>query len=124
MTRIFISYRRDDTMGLTGRIFDRLKSHFGPQSIVMDIDSIPIGVDFRHYINDAISECDVMLVIIGDNWLCIAADKKSRLDNPDDFVRLEIETAFREKRSILPVLVGNTPMPNKDQLPPSLKDLA
>jgi TIR domain-containing protein len=123
MTRIFISYRRDDTLGLTGRIFDRLKSHFGAQSVLMDIDSIPVGVDFRQYITDAITKCNAMLAIIGDRWLRSASDTKSRLDNPSDFVRLEIESALRQGRSIVPVLIGNTLMPSEDQLPVPLKNL-
>jgi hypothetical protein len=83
----------------------------------MDIDSIPFGVDFRQYIAGAIAECSAMLVIIGEKWPLSA----TRLNDSKDFVRVEIETALRLGRSIIPVLIGNTQMPKDRELPASLE---
>lgn len=123
MANIFISYRRDDSMAVTGRIFDRLKSHFGSESVFIDIDGIPLGVDFRQYLNDAVSKCNVLLAIIGENWLQTDQNGKRRLDDPADFVRVEIEAALARNIPVIPVLVSRMPMPSVDQLPPTLAKL-
>ena len=86
----------------------------------MDIDSIPLGVDFRHYITDATAKCLAMLVVIGEKWSLSA----TRLKDPRDFVRVEIESALRLGRPVIPILIGNTPMPNERDLPPSLEMLS
>jgi hypothetical protein len=122
MNKMLISYRRDDTLALTGRVFDRLLSHFGHGSVVMDIDSIPVGADFRQYITDAIAECDVLVAVIGDRWLDSGSGK--RLDNARDVVRLEIETAMNRGLAVIPVLVADAQMPGEDELPASLKSFA
>jgi endonuclease/exonuclease/phosphatase family metal-dependent hydrolase len=89
--QIFISYRRDDTLGSTGRIYDRLIEHFGRDRIFMDVDSIEPGTDFVEEIRQAVSLCDVVVAVIGSGWLQSSDDKgRRRLDNPEDFVRLEI----------------------------------
>ena len=69
MARLFISYRRNDSIGITGRIYDRLKTYFGQASVFMDVDSIPLGVDFRQYLTEAVSQCDALLAIIGEQWV-------------------------------------------------------
>jgi hypothetical protein len=69
MGKLFISYRRDDSIGLAGRIYDRLAAHFGRDAVFMDVDAIPFGVDFCQHLSDAVSRCDVLLAIIGEDWL-------------------------------------------------------
>lgn len=125
MSGVFISYRREDSQDVTGRIFDYLTSHFKKNKIFKDVDSIPPGVDFRDVINTAIDNSAVMLVIIGNKWLDVKnQDGGRRLDDPGDFVRLEIETALQKKIPVLPVLLGDTKNLNADQLPESLRGLA
>lgn len=126
MPRIFISYRRSDSMAYTGRIYDRLVAAFGEKNIFKDVEDIPAGMDFREVLDKALTASDVVLVIIGQQWLYVADDRgKRRLADPNDFVRLEVETAL--KRSdvlVIPVLINNAPMPAADQLPGGLKELA
>ena len=95
MPKIFISYRREDSIGIAGRIYDRLCLKFGRESVFMDVDAIPLGVDFRQHLTDAVGQCDILLAVIGERWLTIADHGHRRLDNPADFVRIEIETALQ-----------------------------
>ena len=125
MHNILISYRRDDSLAFTGRVFDRLTSHFGQNSVLMDIDSIPFGTDFRKYLTDAIDNCRLVLVVIGERWIGLSPDTgKRRIDEPGDFVRMEVETALKRGLIVIPVLVGNTQMPAERDLPESIKSLA
>lgn len=126
MTRLFISYRRADSQTITGRIYDRLLQAFGgPQAVFKDVDSIPVGVDFKAYLDQQIARSDAVLVIIGPQWLTIADESgRRRLDSPDDFVRLEIEFALRRGMLVIPVLVGGAAMPAETSLPKSLRALA
>lgn len=124
MPRIFISYRRGDSAVVAGRIFDRLQAHFGRSSVFMDVDSIPYGTDFRKHLTDAVSRCDVLLAIIGGDWLKVEADGRRRLDQPNDFVRIEIKAALNLGIRIVPILVGQTMMPLEEHLPQELHDLA
>src|SRR5580658_5846830 len=103
--KLFLSYRRDDSAGSTGRLFDSLSASFDPANIFMDVDSIPAGDMFNEVIRKAISDADVVLVIVGRNWEGIASDGLRRLDSPDDFVRSEIAVAIELHRRIIPVLV-------------------
>ena len=115
---IFISYRRDDSASDTGRIYDRLAQEFGRDNVFKDVDSIPFGVDFAQHIDQEVSRCQVLLVVIGKAWL------SDRLQNPDDFVRLEIESALKRGIPVVPVLLeGVTGPPPRDQLPESLQPL-
>lgn len=126
MTNIFISYRRADSEWITSRIYDRLVTAFGKKNVFKDVDSLKLGGDFRGKLKEATARCDVMLVIIGPVWLTVM-DKNGgrRLDNPDDFVRLEVETGLqRDGILVIPVLVGGATLPSADQLPDSLKQLA
>jgi hypothetical protein len=124
MPRVFISYRREDSQTFAGRIYDKLVSRFGEGNVFFDIDNIPYGVDFRQYLADAVSRCDVLLALIGEHWVSAEADGRRRLDNPDDFVRLEIESALGRRIRVIPLLLGNASMPREEQLPGPLKPLA
>jgi hypothetical protein len=121
MPRITISYRRDDSLDITGRIFDRLAAHFGREAVFRDIDNIPLGVDFRRHIDGVLGESDIILAIIGPRWIGMRAGQ-SRLTNPADPVRLEIETALQKGKPLIPVLVSRATMPRAEQLPETLHD--
>jgi len=126
MPKIFISYRRADSRKDSGRIYDSLIRAFGKDNIFKDVDNIPLGKDFRGVLREAVANCDVLLVMIGKQWLNIKSDDGTRrLDNPNDFVRIEIESGLqRDNCLVIPVLVDNAPMPNPQDLPPSLRELA
>jgi TIR domain-containing protein len=124
MSKIFISYRRTDSADITGRIFDHLTLHFSRDDLFKDVDSIPLGVDFRKSISDAVQACDVVLAVIGRNWLS-TQDKQEhlRLSNPDDFVRIELEAGLERNIPVIPVLVSGAEMPVREELPLSLQPL-
>ena len=125
MEGIFISYRREETAGHAGRVYDRLREHFGRDRVFMDVSAIEPGVDFVEAIDHAVSSCSVLLVIIGRKWLdCRDAAGLSRLDDPADFVRLEVGTALRRNIRVIPVLVQDAGMPGEADLPDDLKLLA
>ena len=124
MPRLSISYRRADTAPITGRIFDRLNQYYGENSVFRDIDNIPAGVDFRKHVSAALGKSDVLLAIVGEQWLSASKDGQSRLHNEKDHVRIEVETALQRNIPIIPVLIGNATMPDAQQLPPSLQDFA
>jgi hypothetical protein len=122
---VFISYRREDSPDVTGRIYDRLVQIYGKDSVFKDIDSIPFGTDFRKYLSSAIGQCEAVLVVIGEHWLTVTnADGKPRLEDEGDFVRMEIEAALERSIPVIPLLVQGASMPGESVLPPSLKALA
>jgi hypothetical protein len=122
--RIFISYRRDETAYPAGWLFDRLAQHFGSAQVFKDVDSIELGDDFIEVISRAVGSCDVLLALIGDQWLTMTdLHGRRRLDDPDDFVRLEIEAALARKVRIIPILVDGATMPRADELPAGLSGL-
>jgi hypothetical protein len=123
--KIFISYRRDDSAGYAGRLFDYLSAHFGAQNVFMDIDTIEPGEDFRKVVSKAVGSCDVVLVMIGKQWLGMADTQgRRRLDDPRDFVRMEIGAALINQRvRVIPVLVRGAGMPGEHELPEGLKEL-
>ena len=125
MSQVFLSYRRDDAADAADRIHDRLVAKYGADRLFMDVDNIPPGLDFRNVIDKAVGKCHVFLTVIGPGWLT-TADRtgKLRLENPADFVRLEIEAALTRDIPVIPVLVGGTDVPRPDQLPESLQSLA
>ena len=123
MPSLIISYRRSDSDVIAGRIRDRLVSHFGNDSVFMDIDSIPFGLDFREHIKQALLQNDVLLAIIGPNWFG-QHDKGARIFDETDPVRIEVETALHRNIPVIPVLVGGATMPQPSELPDGLKDLA
>jgi hypothetical protein len=122
--RIFISYRREDSAGHTGRLFDSLRSHFGEKNVFLDLSGIDSGRVFTETIQEAIRSADVVLAIIGREWLTCARNGQRRLDDPGDLVRTEITTAFEQQVPVIPVLVDGTPPPAEPQLPVPLRPLA
>src|SRR4029453_10994992 len=122
--RIFISYRRDETAYPAGWLYDRLAHHYGDGQIFKNVDSIELGDDFVQGITRAVRSCDVLLALIGDQWLTITdEDGQRRLDDPNDFVRLEIEAALTRNVRVIPILVDGARMPHADELPDSLVKL-
>lgn len=122
--KIFINYRREDSAGHAGRLLDRLRERF-PGRVFMDIDTIQPGVDFVDVIEQAVGSCEVLIVMIGREWLTATdASGHRRLDNSADFVRLEVATALARGIRVIPVLVEGAAMPRADELPPDLAKLA
>ena len=125
MEGIFISYRREESAGHAGRVYDHLRERFGRERVFMDVSAIEPGVDFVEAIDQAVGSCAVLLVIIGRKWLdCTDAAGRRRLDDPKDFIRLEVGTALRRKIRVVPVLVQDAVMPGEADLPDDLKLLA
>lgn len=123
--RIFISYRREDTAWAAGWLFDRLAGRFGEDLVFKDVDSIELGDDFVEVITAAVGSCDVLLALIGPQWLTITDEEgQRRIDNAEDFVRLEIEAALMRNIRVIPILVEPARMPRSAQLPPNLAKLA
>jgi hypothetical protein len=126
VTRIFLSYRRDDSADIAGRIFDHLERRFGRDRLFLDVDAISYGDDFRHRIDEALNQTGVLLAIIGDRWLD-AGDRTAgsrRLDNPEDYVSVEISSALERGITVVPVLVGDAQMPSVADLPARLVELS
>ena len=122
--KIFINYRRDDSIGMAGRLHDRLAQTFGQKNLFMDVDSIPAGVDFVADLNGHVAARDVVLVVIGRNWLDAKDETgRQRLHNPDDFVVIEIATALARDIRVIPVLVDGAHMPKASELPDPIKPL-
>lgn len=117
---IILSYRRDDSAGVTGRIFDRLTQEFGADRVFMDIDSMPAGVDFHEHLQAVLAGCGALLVVIGKSWRAQRKGQPSRIMDPDDWVRIEVETALLHEISVIPLLIDGAVMPSRDQLPESL----
>jgi hypothetical protein len=124
MSKLLISYRRADTAAMAGRIRDRLALHFGENQIFMDIDAIPIGVDFRSHVTQAVAKADAVLVLIGADWTGPREDGPPRILEERDPIRLEVEAAFQEKRLIIPVLIDGAKMPAEEALPAAMSGLA
>jgi WD40 repeat protein len=127
--RIFVNYRRADSAGHAGRLWDTLRigageeGGFAEDQIFMDIDTIPPGVDFRSVIQEAVGSCDVLVSIVGRHWLdAVDSEGRRRLDDPNDFVRVEIEVALERGIPVLPVLVHGAQMPAAADLPESLSE--
>lgn len=121
---IAISYRRQDSNPVAGRLYDRLQAEFGKGAVFMDFDSIPYGVDFREHIKSTLRRAKVIVAIIGPDWAGAKDKSDRRIDDPTDFVRLEIASALESGIPIIPVLINNTPMPDAKSLPPELEALA
>lgn len=127
---IFISYRREDTGSDAGRLYDFLlrgtgdRPGFAEDQVFMDIDKIEPGDDFREVIAQAVAKCDVLLAFIGKKWTTVADAKGGRrLDNPGDYVRLEIEAALQRGIPVIPVLVNDAKLPSEAELPESIAEL-
>jgi WD40 repeat protein len=122
---VFISYRRQESRHLAGRLYDRLVVHFGNGRVFMDVDDIQPGVDFAEAINRALSTCKVLLAVIGPHWLTATdEDGRRRLDDPDDLVCLEIATALDRGIRVIPILIDGAAMPHRQELPDRLAGLA
>jgi hypothetical protein len=123
--KVFVSYRREDSADVTGRIYDRLLQTFYGQNVFKDVDSIPLGADFRVHLDEMVARCDVFLVVIGKQWLqAVDSSGKRRLDDPADFVRIELESALKRGIPVIPMLVRGAVMPSEAQLPSTLKGMA
>ena len=122
---IFINYRRDESGHVAGRLHESLAPKFGGDKLFMDVDNIPVGKDFENYLKSQVAACDAMLAIIGPNWLTAKDETgQRRLDNPEDFVVIEIAAALARDIAVVPVLVDGARMPKASELPDSLKPLA
>ncbi|MBE9137052.1 tetratricopeptide repeat protein [Nodosilinea sp. LEGE 07088] len=125
MPSIFISYRISDSANITDRIRERLARHFGAEQIFRDVQSIPKGIDYRDYIDNELRNCQVMVAVVGPQWLnATDAEGNRRLDQPDDWVRREIETALQRGIPLIPVLVNQAQQLNAAELPDSIQALA
>lgn len=122
---VFISYRRADSADVAGRLYDRLTRHFGAETVFKDVDSIPLGVDFRVHLSEVIAQCRVVLVLIGNQWMDARdAAGKRRLDQSGDFVRVEVEAALQRDIPVIPVYVKGAPEPDAAALPQTMQPLA
>lgn len=126
MPRVSLSYRRTDSADITGRIFDRLAARYGRHAVFRDIDNIPAGDDFRAHIAQELKKSNVVLAIIGPDWLGQSTEMVNvrRIDEPNDLVRIEIETALQDSIPVIPVLVRAGQMPTSSQLPVGLRPLS
>jgi hypothetical protein len=122
--KVFISYRRRETAGHAGRLYDRLAEHYGDERVFMDVRMEP-GVDFVDQIDEAVTNCDALLSLIGAQWLDMRdAHGRRRLEDPHDFARLEVESALARDVKVIPVLLQDAKMPEPEDLPESLAPLA
>ena len=116
--RVFVSYRREDNPWFAGRLRDRLVETYAGDEVFFDVDDVPLGADFRDVIRSTLREVDVVLAIIGPGW------NPQRLASETDFVRVELHEALRQKKRLIPVLIGDTPMPKPEILPTELEEFA
>ena len=121
-TKIILSYRRSDSEVITGRIRDKLASHYGEDGVFMDTESIPLGFDYRKQIKDALLKNKVFIAVIGPKWLG-GSGKEARINEENDPVRIEVEAAFQQGLPVIPVLVSGTTIPKATELPQSLQAL-
>jgi TIR domain len=124
MPRICISYRRSDSTAIVGRIYDRLVGRYGAESIFMDLNDIPYGADFRKHIQAAFQETSVLIAAIGPAWIGQQANGAARIHDKLDPVRVEIQTALRQRILVIPVLVDGGRMPSADDLPRNIKEFS
>jgi hypothetical protein len=122
--RVFISYRRDDAAGYARALYDELVRRFSDERVFMDVDDITPGQPFDEVIRSAVGESQVLLVLIGRRWAGEAASGASRLHDPGDLVRAEIEAGLSRGLRIIPVLLDGASMPRENELPDSLRPLA
>jgi hypothetical protein len=124
MAKLIISYRRADSTAITGRIRDRLVGQYGASSVFMDVEDIPFGSDFRDHIRNELLRSDLLLVVVGREWLGKNVDGTARIQSETDPVRIEVETALQNAIPIIPVLVNGAQVPEPSDLPESLKNFA
>ena len=123
MPTIIVSYRREDTAWIAGRIHDRLKDHYGAENVFMDIDSIPFGLDFREHIHESLERSDILLAIVGPRWIAADESGQSRIHDENDWVRIEIEAALAKKIPVIPVLIDGTRLPQPSSLPDGVRNI-
>lgn len=124
MAGVFVSYRRDDSQGFAGRLADDLTDALGSELVFRDVE-IPVGHDFTDVLRRAVAACDMLIVVIGRNWQAVSAQgAQSRLFDPTDWVRAEIEAAFDQGKQVIPVLVGGAKMCKASNLPESIAHLS
>jgi hypothetical protein len=121
---VFISYRRADTAYVVGRLYDDLASTLGAKAIYKDVNSNELGMDFRTQLERSLNGCHVFLCVMGEKWAGPGNPGNRPIDDPQDFVRIEVETALRRNIPVIPVFVGGITMPSPDFFPASLKELA
>jgi hypothetical protein len=122
--KIFVNYRRGDDPGFAQALFGRLEQAFSHEQLFMDVDNIAPGLDFVRVLDERVAECDVVLAVIGKGWIeARDAGGSRRLDDPDDFVRIEIVSALSQGKRVIPVLVGDAQMPRREDLPEALQPL-
>lgn len=123
--KIFISYRREDEARyLVPTIAEKLNQRYGSGTAFYDVDNIPLGVDFREYLKSAIEKSYIVLVLMGKDWFGHFPDGSRRIDRPNDFVRIEVESALALGKIVIPVLAGSATMPQEIELPESISSLA
>jgi hypothetical protein len=125
MPNIVISYRREDTKWIVGRIFDRLEQHYGHGNIFMDIDRIPLATDYRDHIRNTLQRSDIVLAVIGPQWLAVEKETgQPRIADETDWVRIEIEAALGKKIPVIPVLIDRSRLPKTSELAESVREFA
>jgi len=123
--KVFISYRRDDRIEHAGRVLDRITSEFGREPLFMDVDAIPLDVNFASALADQVMKCDVVVAIVGPNWLdATYGSGKRRIDDPADFVRIEISAALKFGIPVISVFLEGAQPPKLEQLPGDIRELA
>jgi hypothetical protein len=120
--KVFITYRREETAAHAGRLYDAMVTRFGEANVFMDVDMAP-GIDFVQRITEAVAACEVLIVVMGPTWATVKDERgRARLADPEDFVRLEVETALRRSDvTPIPVLVSGARMPKREDLPPEIQ---
>ena len=121
---VFISYRRADEPAFAGRLFDRIRKEIPGVKLFMDVDSIAPGHNFEQVLHEAVASCDLFVVVIGSDWMGTGDVGSNRLHDPEDFVRIEVESALRQNKRVVPVLAFGAELPNEADLPSSLAPLA
>ena len=115
--RVFVSYRREDASGHAGRLYDALAEKFGDENVFMDVDTIQVGADFTQAITSAVASCDALIALIGRDWATVTDESgRRRIDDPGDFVRLELETALARDVAVIPACVRGASFPEESDL--------
>jgi hypothetical protein len=125
LTRIFVSYRREDAAHATARLSERLNGRYGKEAVFLDIDNIDLGLNFQSTINSALQSTSIVIVVIGRQWLS-ATDSKGRIriSQESDYVRQEIAASIRLKKAIIPILLDGQEMPLSEDLPEAIRLLS
>lgn len=123
MKQIFISYRRDDSQWGSRALWEKLRTLYGEEQVFMDVESLPLGSPFPEQIKNKLKKSDIFLIIIDKQWLNLQSNGKRRLDDPEDWVRHEVEFGLNSGLPVIPILIEGASMPKAHELPESLKDL-